>query len=167
VVQGAEFETQAFITDHLEFDLSASWTDAKFNKYETLDPATGKMISQANEPFIDVFPWKLSPSLEYKFELGDGQMITPRVEVDYDGPRWVVSSASYAARLTGHQPATALLNAQIRWDIRPDISLTLDGSNLTNKLYLTDGLDVSAALGSTITMYGTPREFSIRLEKSF
>ncbi|HEY1747290.1 MAG TPA: TonB-dependent receptor [Xanthobacteraceae bacterium] len=167
VIKGAELETQAFLTDRLEFDLSASWTDAKFLKYQTLDPATGKTISQADEPFTDVFPWKLSPSLEYKFELADGERITPRVELDYDGPRWVVSSASSAARMTGHQPATALLNAQIRWDIRPDLALTLNGSNLTNKLYLVDGLDVSAALGSTITIYGPPREFSIRLEKSF
>ncbi len=167
LVKGAEIETQAFITERLEFDLSASWTDAKFLKYQTLDPNTGLEISQANEPFTDVFPWKLSPSLEYKFNIGNGQMITPRVEVDYDGPRWVVQSSNYAAQLTGYQPAIALVSAQIRWDISPDLSLTLNGSNLTNKLYLVDGLDVSAALGSTITMYGPPREFSIRLEKSF
>jgi outer membrane receptor protein involved in Fe transport len=105
--------------------------------------------------------------LENRFDLGDGQAITPRIEVDPQGPRYLAQSEDPEAIALGRQPAITLVNADIRYDISPTLFLDVYGKNLTNKIYMNDALDLSSTLGNVLTYYAPPLLFGIKLEKKF
>jgi len=52
------------------------------------------------------------------------------------------------------------VNAGLIWEKDPKLSFFLQGSNLTNKAYKTDGYNI-AALGVLDAFYGPPRTFTI------
>lgn len=58
------------------------------------------------------------------------------------------------------QDAYTLVNAGLIWEKDRRLSFFLQGSNLTNKAYKTDGYNI-AALGVLDAFYGAPRTFSI------
>ena len=58
------------------------------------------------------------------------------------------------------QDAYTLVNAGLIWEKDRRLSFFLQGSNLTNKAYKTDGYNI-AALGVLNAYYGPPRTFTI------
>ena len=161
-IDGFEGEVVALLTNSLRLDVNGSWTDAHYDEYMDLN-AAGQPIDRSNEPFAFIPPWKISVGLENRFELGGLGTLTPRVEVDSQGPRSLISTANPLERAAATQGTVTLLNAQVRWQPRPDITVTLYGKNLTDALYRDDALSISADL----YYYGPPREYGVEIRKTF
>ena len=66
-------------------------------------------------------------------------------------------------RAAATQGTVTLVNAQVRWQPRPDITVTLYGRNLTDEVYRDDALSISADL----YYYGPPREYGVEIRKTF
>lgn len=58
------------------------------------------------------------------------------------------------------QPGYALLNAGVIWQVNERLSYSLQGSNLSDKAYRTDGYNIPA-LGVLSGYYGPPRTVTI------
>jgi iron complex outermembrane receptor protein len=165
-VQGVDLEGVALLTETLRADFSWSVTDGKYLSFPSYSES-GQPVNLSYEPFFFVYPWKISIGLENRFEMDNGMAITPRVEIDPQGPRYLASSEDPAAIAAGRQPSITLVNADIRADITPTLSLDVYAKNLSNEKYINDALDLSSTLGNVLTYYAPPLLFGIKLEKKF
>jgi len=108
-------------------------------------------------------PQTYAPSLtanigiEYKFELGGGDTLTPRLSYSHMGPQWATlfDNRNYGDRLGVRN----LLGAQLEWK-HGDYIFTAYGTNLTDSHYV-------AAMNSNLNYAGSPRQYGIRLLKVF
>ncbi|MGN6517782.1 MAG: hypothetical protein ACTHLR_18300 [Rhizomicrobium sp.] len=93
----------------------------------------------------------------YIFNLENGDSITPRVSWSYQSGQW---ATLFDNRLQGDRLGVRnLLGAQLEWN-HDGWVWTLYGSNLTNRHYI-------VAMESTLDFAGPPRQFGIRLLKTF
>ena len=65
------------------------------------------------------------------------------------------------------QDGYGLVNANVTWRINDAWSLSLAGTNLTNKEYRTTGYNLVSALGVMTGFYGAPRQFSLTARYNF
>jgi iron complex outermembrane receptor protein len=96
--------------------------------------------------------------VQYAFDLGNHQALTPRVDYALVGSRWATVYEVLPADFLQEQN---LLNAQLIYDYSPTLSFTAYATNVTNDHYVT--LQLLGNLG----MPGPPRQFGIRVYKSF
>ena len=73
---------------------------------------------------------------------------------------WCDSSGAADLAEALSQDAYTLVNAGLIWEKDNRLSFFLQGSNLTNKAYKTDGYNI-AALGVLNAYYGAPRTFTV------
>jgi iron complex outermembrane receptor protein len=98
--------------------------------------------------------WNLSAS--YRYALGNGATITPRVGYAYVGSQWAYPTYQAATDLiAGH----GLLQASITFDLG-DFKAEAYGTNLANRFYV-------AGQNNKNELYGAPREYGLRLTKKF
>ncbi len=95
--------------------------------------------------------------VEYAFELGGGDVLTPRLNFGHQSPQW---ASLYANEDFGDRiEARDLLGGQLEWKHDTYI-VSLYGTNLTDQHY-------TAAVLSPLRMPGPPRQYGIRLTKVF
>jgi iron complex outermembrane recepter protein len=94
---------------------------------------------------------------QYTFDLGDGDALTPRADFGHQSAQWATlfEDPDLGDRLGQRN----ILSAQLSW-IRGDWNVTLYGTNLTNQHYV-------EALNSGLDFAGPPRQFGVRLTKTF
>lgn len=95
--------------------------------------------------------------VQYNFNLEGGDVITPRLNYGYVGPQWATlfENATLGDRLSERN----ILNAQLAWT-HGNYVVTLYGTNLINDQYV-------AALNSGLDFAGAPRQYGIRIMKTF
>jgi iron complex outermembrane recepter protein len=141
--------------------------------YDTLplpcDPVLGPQYpgywAWGNHTCVNIkgHPQTYAPSLtanigvEYKFDLDNGDALTPRLSYSHMGPQWATlfDNRNYGDRLGVRN----MLGAQIEWK-HGEWVLTAYGTNLTDSHYV-------AAMNSNLNYAGAPRQYGIRLLKLF
>jgi iron complex outermembrane receptor protein len=98
-----------------------------------------------------------SLSVQYAFNLDNGDMLTPRLNYGHENGQWATlfDNASWGDRLGVRD----LLGAQLEWKTG-EWALTLYATNLTDEHYV-------AAMNSDLDFAGPPRQFGVRLLKVF
>ncbi|WP_066797686.1 TonB-dependent receptor [Sphingomonas soli] len=96
-------------------------------------------------------------SAEYTLELGNGDKLTPRANFGHIGQQWATlfENVSRGDSIVERN----ILNAQIAYN-HGTWTLTAYGTNLTNQHY-------PAALNSGLYFAGTPRQYGVKLLKTF
>ncbi|HWU04444.1 MAG TPA: TonB-dependent receptor [Novosphingobium sp.] len=159
---GLEAEVTATPVPGLDFDASASWIDGAWDRIssQVTSIKIGDPITTPN--------WKWSAGVQYKADLGKSGSLTPRLDLAYTGKQGI-------GRLTvtsplDYNPAYVLGNARITWkNAKQDLAISFEVQNLFDKYYLLP-LRFSALYASAGTVYsnvGAPREWAIRVKKSF
>ena len=92
---------------------------------------------------------------EYRFAAFGGELRT-RLGASYRSKVYPTTDLSEAIA----QPGYTLVNAGITWAKDKNLSFSLQGSNLTDKAYRTDGYNIPA-LGVLNGFYGAPRQVSL------
>jgi iron complex outermembrane receptor protein len=108
-------------------------------------------------------PQSMAPSItanigvEYKFDIGGGDSLTPRISYSHTGPQWATlfDNRNYGDRIGVRN----LINAQIAWQ-HGDYIITAYGTNLTDSHYV-------AAMNANLAWGGPPRQYGIRLLRPF
>ena len=96
-------------------------------------------------------------SAEYVFEFSSSDTLTPRINFGHVGRQW---ATLFEAPARGDLiEARNILNAQLAWQHR-SWTVTAYATNLTNKHYV-------GALNSGLDFAGAPRQYGIRLNKTF
>jgi iron complex outermembrane recepter protein len=96
-------------------------------------------------------------SAQYDFELGNGDRLTPRLGFGHVSEQWATLFANPA--LGDRLEARDVWNAQLAWQ-HGSLTATLYGTNLADQHYV-------AALNTGLRMAGFPRQYGLRLMKTF
>ena len=136
-------------------------TDPRAATFTACDPQTGP--SSASCINLDGHEQTYAPNLtfnvgaQYEFALAGGDTITPRVNYGYVSDQW---ATLFENRARGDLvEARGIFNAQLAWQ-HDDYVLTLYGTNLSDDHYM-------GALNSGLRFMGPPRQFGVRLLKTF
>jgi iron complex outermembrane receptor protein len=100
--------------------------------------------------------WTYNAGIEYAFGLRGTATLTPRINYSYVGEQWTRLIATPATDLLA---SFGLWNASLTY-ASGDWRVSAFGTNLANKVYVL-GQYVNAEV------YGTPRQYGVRVSKSF
>jgi len=108
--------------------------------------------------------WTSNLGAQYTVGLADRGSLTFRADAKYQS-RVFYSSNNFRRASQG---AYTLVDANIGWTSNDNNwTVTLLGTNLTNRLYLNGALDFLESLGTNEGQYGRPREWGISVKKRF
>ena len=127
------------------------------------DPATGSAVHDPHCEFLGGNPQTYAPSVtgnlgvQYMFDVGYGDTLTPRVSYAYESGQW--ATLFDKPNLGDRLGTRNILGAQLEWKHDTWVA-SLYGSNLLDEHYV-------MALNSGLDFAGPPRQFGVRLMKSF
>jgi len=140
-------------------------TDSRIPSQTPCGPATGptsascinlKGVQQTYSP-----PFTFNASAKYEFDLGEGNKLTPSVNFGHVAAQW--STLFENAALGDRLAARNILGAQLAFQ-HGSFTITAYGTNLTNQHYVAA---VFAPAGTSLDLAGPPRQYGIKLLKTF
>ncbi|HPW13326.1 MAG TPA: TonB-dependent receptor [Thermomonas sp.] len=166
-VNGFEVEYQWMATDNFNISGNLAWLDAKFDTYMF------KNVNIADQQeFTNAPDFSGALNAEYRIDLDGGGSLSARVGYTYQSR--VVATTEVVkdpVTLATVQPITqdgyGLVGAGIIWKANDAWTVSLQGSNLTDKEYRTTGYNLYAALGVHTGFYGPPRQYSLTVKYDF
>lgn len=149
-VQGAEVEFLWTPTTAWRLSGNLAALDAKYDEY------IDRGVNVADQKkFTNTPKFQASLNIEHNLPLAVG---TLRSRLGVSHRSKVYPTTDLAESLA--QEAYTLVNAGLIWEKDSKLSFFLQGANLTNKAYKTDGYNI-AALGVLNAYYGAPRTFTV------
>jgi iron complex outermembrane receptor protein len=171
VAKGIEAQLQA-VFGGLSLNFGASYEDTAIPTFfavdarNPIDPLTGGLLVQnlSGRALPNAPKWTAQVGVQYVFDLGGGQTLTPRLDYGFVSGRY-----GSVFQLTGNPPtlpddrlaAQNLLNGQVTYDFDEDWRGVVYGTNLTDQHY------VSTELLGKLGFPGAPRQFGVRVTRSF
>ena len=149
-VNGAEVEFLWTPTTAWRLSGNLATLDAKYDEYIDRGVNVASQKKFSNTP-----KFQASLNIEHALPLAVG---TLRSRLGVSHRSKVYPTTDLAEALS--QDAYTLVNAGLIWEKDNRLSFFLQGSNLTNKAYKTDGYNI-AALGVLNAYYGPPRTFTV------
>jgi iron complex outermembrane receptor protein len=159
VLKGIETQMQGAFGG-LSFNLGASYVSSALGQFTAIDSrnlASG-LQNLTGRPLPNAPLWTAQAGIQYAFDLGAHQTLTPRVDYGLVGSRWATVFQVPPADFLAEQN---IFNAQVKYDVSDSLAFTAYSTNLFNDHYVT--LQLLGNLG----MPGPPRQFGIRVSKSF
>jgi iron complex outermembrane recepter protein len=167
---GVEAQTQA-VFGQLSFDAGTAYmhsslgtfyaTDPRIASFTACNPTSGPSSASCinvggnSQTYAPNFTFNIGA--QYKFNLGGEDSLTPRVNFGYVGTQWATMFEN--SSLGDHLAGRDILGAQLAWTHGTWIA-TLYGTNLTDLHYV-------GALNSGLNFAGPPRQFGVRVMKTF
>lgn len=173
--RGIEAQAQA-VFGGLSFNLGGSYIDTSLGTFYAIDSRTGDVgpCNPATGPANPAPPvgcqnltgrqlpeaphWTGQVGVQYAFDLGGDQTLTPRVDYGLVGSKW---GSVFEVPSEDKMDAQNIVNAQLIYD-RPD--------NWEITAYVTNAFDlhyVATELLGNLGFAGPPRQFGIRVSKAF
>ncbi len=160
-VKGLEAEATVKLAPGLTVDGSVAWLDFKYNTLSAAAVASGVTLGMRG-PFTPEWQW--NAGLQYTADLGSAGRLIPRIDVNHvDG--FFQQAVNTPLNVV---PGRTLVNANLTWRAPgDDWSVTLQVSNLANKLYYNSVFD-NRGSNSTVTGFpGAPREWAVTVKRTF
>ncbi|WP_174291225.1 TonB-dependent receptor [Sphingomonas bacterium] len=162
IIKGVEYE--GTIQPFRGFQLSGfvSYLDAKCQ----VDAGTGCRRGRQ----IPYQPhWKYSVNGQYKLPLPGDTDVTAFATYSFSSRVTTGDPDAARAGLLDTYPGYGTLDARLEWHdaITKGVDLSVFGSNLTNKNYITGGYPLASFLGSEVALYGEPRTYGVSLRVRF
>ncbi|MDR7271035.1 iron complex outermembrane receptor protein [Pelomonas saccharophila] len=149
-VQGAEVEFLWMPSTAWRISGNLAALDAKYDEY------IDRGVNVADQKkFTNTPKFQAGLNIEHNAKLEVGTLRS-RLGVTHRSKVYPTTDLSEALA----QDAYTLVNAGLIWEKDAKLSFFLQGSNLTNKAYKTDGYNI-AALGVLNAYYGAPRTFTL------
>jgi len=156
-VQGMEVEYQMLPAPNWAISGHLAWLDARYDEF--ID--RGANIAR-NQRFTNAPEFSAAFNLEYRTGLANGGTFSARAGYAWQSEVWPTTDLSPLIRQGGY----GTVNVGVRWQIDDAWSLSLQGSNLTDKAYRTTGYNVGA-YGVLTGFYGPPRQYSLTARYDF
>ncbi len=166
-VNGLEVEYQWMPNASWAITGNLAWLDAEYDEYlfKNVDIANQQEFTNAPE-----FSGALN--VEYRASLGSMGSLSARVGYSYQSDV-VATTEVVRDPVTGAtatpitQDGYGLVNAGVIWKFNDAWTFSLQGSNLTDKEYLTTGYNLVSSLGVFTGFYGPPRQVSLTARYDF
>ena len=150
-VQGAEVEFLWTPTTDWRISGHLAALDAKYDEY-----IDRNVNVAADKKFTNTPKFQAGLNVEHSSKVSLGGVLRARLGLTHRSKVYPTTDLSESLA----QDAYTLVNAGLIWEKSPQLSFFLQGSNLTNKAYKTDGYNI-AALSVLNAYYGPPRTFTI------
>ena len=158
-IKGFELEMNAIPFRDARLDFGIGFLDAK---YKELDPSVSSIT--LDDDLVKTPAWNISVGGEYTVWLADDFGATLRADYSYRSTTQHVADNNPLLE----QEPYSLLN--LRLTFAPDDgpwSLAVFATNVTDKLYISNGLSQFDTLGTTDVTYGRPREWGVMASWAF
>ncbi len=160
-ISGVELEFQARPVPQLDLIASLAYLHAEYTK---LAPGTEASGITLDSHLPGAPKWSASFGAAYTFELGDNGSLVLRGDYSY---RDKVYFNAVNGPLEGGD-SFGLLNARLTYFTPSEnLNVALYVLNATDKVYVTNGQDVIAALGVAFNAVGAPRTWGVELTYNF
>ncbi|WP_257387712.1 TonB-dependent receptor [Tahibacter caeni] len=156
-VKGLEMEYQWLPSEHWAINGNLAWLDAKYDEFFT----QGVNVA-SSQKFTNAPRFSGAVNLEYRTTLANGGNLSARAGYSYQSEVWPTTDLSPVIRQDGY----GLVNAGVIWKVNPDWTLSLQGTNLTDKAYRTTGYNIPV-LGVLTGFYGPPRQYTLSARYDF
>ena len=175
-VNGAEVEFQMLPNEHWAITGNLAWLDAKYDEFLFFNPAQAQTINIAKEQeFTNAPDFSGALNVEWRTDLANGGNLSARVGYSYQSEvtatteiiRTVTPPLAPFGRPPISQDGYGLVSAGVIWKIDDAWTLSLQGTNLTDKEYLTTGYNLNQAVGVYTGFYGPPRQVSLSARYDF
>jgi iron complex outermembrane receptor protein len=136
-------------------------TDPRIAAFAACDPKVGpasaSCFNLSGHPQTYAPNFTMNVGVQYVFNLGDGDTFTPRLNFAHESHQWATlfDNPNLGDKLSPRN----ILNAQLAWN-RGSWTVTAYATNLTNDQYV-------AALNTGLDFAGPPRQYGIRVAKTF
>lgn len=157
-IKGFELELNAIPTRNVRIDAGVGFTDAK---YTELDPSVSAIT--LDDDLVKTPKWSLNIGGEYYIPIG-GWGVTLRADYAYRTRTQHVADNNPLLE----QDAYGLLN--LRASVGPEDGsweLSAFGTNVTDELYISNGLSQFDTLGTTDVTFGRPAEWGVNAKWRF
>jgi iron complex outermembrane receptor protein len=158
-IRGFEVELTARPVAQLSLEAAVGYVDAEYT-------AIGAQVIglSVDSKFAQIPEWTGSAAVAYRFDLGSGAQLTPRVD-------WSYHSDVFMDALNTRpefQPAYDLLSASLTWRSAGDHwQVRLAGTNLTDERYFTAGFADLPVAGVAEVVLARPRSWSLQLQYQY
>ncbi|MCZ8317856.1 MAG: TonB-dependent receptor [Silanimonas sp.] len=166
-IGGVEAEYQWLVGGGFSISGNLAWLDTKYDVFRYAG------VNIANEQqFTNAPDFSGALNLEYRTAVGEGGELSARVGYAYQG-EVIATTEILRAEVppNGRRPISqdgyGLLSAGVVWDTGRQWTLSLQGTNLADKEYLTTGYNLNRALGVYTGFYGPPRQVSVTARYDF
>ena len=156
-VNGIEVEYQWLPNEHWLISGNLAWLDAEYDEFIS----AGANIADT-QVFTNAPEFSGALNVEWRTGLANGGNLAVRGTYAYQSEVYPTTDLSEDIRQSGY----GLLSAGVIWQVNDAWTLSLQGSNLTDKEYRTTGYNI-AALGILTGFYGPPRQYSLTARYSF
>jgi iron complex outermembrane receptor protein len=135
--------------------------DPRIPSFGACDPRTGPEspscinLEGRDQTYAPDFTFNIG--MEYRFALGNGRSLTPRLNFGHVSEQWATLFQNEA--LGDRVEDRNIINAQLAWN-NGNFLATLYATNLTDQHYV-------GAINSGLRFAGPPRQYGIRVTKSF
>jgi iron complex outermembrane receptor protein len=168
-VKGFELELNAEPVDGLLFDASLAYLDFDYKDINVAAVSSGIGLED-NGQYIQEWQW--SAGAQYEIDLGASGTLTPRVDVNFEDDFHRnannVDGTTGGVDIFGHIEDRLLMNARLTYRTADENwQLSLEGKNLTDKLYYTDIFDNRGSTASIQGTPGMPRTWAVTLKHNF
>ncbi|MFN8900444.1 MAG: TonB-dependent receptor [Lysobacteraceae bacterium] len=166
-IGGVEAEYQWLVGGGFSISGNLAWLDTKYDVFRYAG------VNIANEQqFTNAPDFSGALNLEYRTAVGEGGELSARVGYAYQGEVLATTEILRAevppnGRRPISQDGYGLLSAGVVWDTGRQWTLSLQGTNLADKEYLTTGYNLNRALGVYTGFYGPPRQVSVTARYDF
>ena len=168
-VKGFELELNAEPLEGLLFDASLAYLDFDYKSINPVAVSSGIGLEDEGQYIQE---WQWSVGAQYAIDLRGAGTLTPRVDVNFEDDFHRnsnnVDAATGGVDIFGHIEDRMLVNARLTYlTADENWQVSLEGKNLTDKLYYTDVFDNR---GSTTSIQGTPgmpRTWAVTLKHNF
>ena len=151
---GLEAEMQA-VFGPLSFDSGASYEHSSLGSVLVADPVSLETVNLGGRPAPLAPEWTFNAGAQYAFTFGDGDTLTPRVDLSYVSGQW----ATPYEDLGDFLPSRTLVNAEITY-VHGPYRLTVYATNAFNLHYI-----VGTNIG--LRYAGNPAQYGVRVERKF
>jgi iron complex outermembrane receptor protein len=156
-VNGVEAEFIWRPTSSWQLRGNASYIDAKYKEYIDRGVNVASQKKFSNTP-----KFSAALDIEHRFGLGAQGELRARLGASYRSKVYPTTDLSEAIA----QPGYTLVNAGLIWQYSKQLSYSLQGTNLADKAYRTDGYNIPA-LGVLDGFYGPPRTITVGVGYKF
>ncbi len=156
---GAEVEMQVEPVDNLVFGVGMGFLDTKYNDVGAEAQASG--ILESNR-FINAPAFTMNITADYKLELARDQTLTFHADLNHKSSQFRDAINTEALQADAYWIA----NARIAWSPNRTFELAAFVTNITDEIYLTNGVNVSG-LGYVEAYYSRPREWGLSATARF
>ncbi len=150
-VDGAELEFLWMPSPAWRLSGNLSGIHAKYDEYIDRGVNVADQKKFSNTP-----KFQAALNIEHNAQAPFGGLLRSRLGVSYRSKVYPTTDLSESLAQSGY----ALLNAGLIWEKSSRLSFFLQGANLTNKAYKTDGYNI-ASLGVLDAFYGPPRTVTV------